>query len=85
MHTRHLKELDGQVEPGSGLLVRAYKRDFDFEYQVARHLDMSRSQWPHLDATEQETGIRLSLAIGSAWLWPEPAKTAEAIQLELFA
>lgn len=72
MHRRHLHELTGKEEPKSGLTVRSYSKPFDFEYQVAQHLEAAKRQWPKTDEREHENNIRLRLAVGSAWLWAEP-------------
>lgn len=68
MHTRYLAELVGQVEPISGLLVGRYPKRFDFEYQVAKHVELMAGQWPKRDRRELEGEIRLALAVGQAWL-----------------
>ena len=62
-HRRHLSELIGKRDPQSGLTVHDC-RLFDFEFQVSQHMKASR--FP------DEEGIRLHLATGQAWLWPEP-------------
>lgn len=72
MHRRHLAELVGQEEPKSGLTVHAYSQPFNFEYQVRRHLEAAMRQWPNENRRKTENRIRRSLAIGSAWLYPEP-------------
>jgi hypothetical protein len=85
MHTRYLKELAGTIEPESGLSVFKM-RDFDFEYQVARHLESAQRQGN--TSGDEEFGIRLALAVGQAWLWPEPKRAARerpTEQLDLFA
>lgn len=82
-HRRNLHELAGQLDPKSGLEVRAYEKPIDFEFQVEQHLRAHVAQLPHrpewshnLKAVERH--IRRDLAIGAAWLFPEP-------QMELFA
>ena len=83
MHKRHLYELHGKIEPKSGLLVRAYKKPINFEFQVERHMQMWREElklrpeWP-TDEKQEERAIRLRVATGQSWLHPEP-------QMDLFA
>ncbi len=82
MHKRHLRNLAGKTDPGSGLQVRAYEKPFDFEWQVEQHMKLWRSELaarPHwsTDARAKEREIRRGLATGQAWLNTEP-------QMELF-
>lgn len=83
MHKRHLYELDGKIEPKSGLQVRAYRRPINFEWQVTEHMRLytcqlkDRPEWPR-DMKAVEQSIRLNLATGNAWLNTEP-------QMDLFA
>ncbi len=82
MHKRHLRNLAGKTDPGSGLQVRAYEKPFDFEWQVEQHMRLWRSQLPvrpdwSKDERAQEREIRQRLAAGQAWLHTEP-------QMELF-
>lgn len=76
-YTRHLSEKVGQIDKATGLLVRAMPA-FNFEYQAKLHFKVMHARWPFIDCDELMFRIRQSLAVGSAWLWPEPK------QLDLF-
>lgn len=63
---------------------RRQAQEIDVEYQTRCHLEAQLRQWPKLDPVATLVRIRAAVARGDAWLWPQPPKPVNPVQLDLF-